>query len=327
MFHQRSLPSLLDDQSVALRAQLPGIYDGSAAAIHDARVATRRIRELLALVPAIPGRKEQEEDVRSQYKRIGRALGSVRDVDVQIGLIRNLEAHAPQTAPSLVVVRQQHERDRQGKMRRLIKTLERVDVEALLQAMNDRRPAGIRTRLAGTGWRHQLRRLLVARTRDVHDAINHATGVYFPNRVHGARIAIKRLRYVAEIAHATGLAELTHALKALRKGQELLGDLHDRQVLIQTLAAWTDRDDKPLPHITLTIQVLESEVAESHSAYLERRGRLHEASTEIERAASSTGLPARAMALGAVAASGMLYVGRALSGSRPPQARPFRRSA
>jgi CHAD domain-containing protein len=31
-------------------------------------------------------------------KKMGRALGKVRDVDVQIALIRDLEVHAPETA-------------------------------------------------------------------------------------------------------------------------------------------------------------------------------------------------------------------------------------
>ena len=113
------LTSLLDQQASALRTQLDGIYDGSVDAVHDARVATRRIRELLSLVPMVPGRNG-EEDVASAYKKMGRALGKVRDIDVQIALIRELEAHAPQTAPSLVLVRQDYERERLAKVRRLI---------------------------------------------------------------------------------------------------------------------------------------------------------------------------------------------------------------
>ena len=107
MFATKTLASLLDEQTVVLRTQLHAVYDGLADAIHDSRVATRRIRELLALVPAIPGR-DGERDVASGYQKIGRALGKVRDIDVQIALIKDLEVHAPETAPSMVVVRQDH---------------------------------------------------------------------------------------------------------------------------------------------------------------------------------------------------------------------------
>ncbi len=65
---------LLDRQASALKTQLNGVYDGDVDAVHDARVATRRIRELLTLIPIIPGR-EGEEDITAGDKRIGQALG------------------------------------------------------------------------------------------------------------------------------------------------------------------------------------------------------------------------------------------------------------
>src|SRR5215207_6149308 len=115
--------AILDQQTEVLRTQVGGVYDGRVDAVHDARVATRRIRELLALAPPVPG-QNAEEDVATTFREVGRALGKVRDIDVQIGLIRDLERHSPQTAPSMVLVRQDHERDRLAGMRRLIKTLE-----------------------------------------------------------------------------------------------------------------------------------------------------------------------------------------------------------
>ena len=133
--------ALLDQQAKVLRTQLDGVYDGRVDAVHDARVATRRIRELLSLAPALPG-AGASDDLTDAYKDVGRALGRVRDIDVQIGLIRGLERHAPQTAPSLVLVRQDHERDRLAGMRRLIKTLERLDVEAVLGRIATRHPVG-----------------------------------------------------------------------------------------------------------------------------------------------------------------------------------------
>jgi len=70
----RTLTSLLDNQTFTFRTQLEGVHEGGVEAIHDARVATRRIRELLALVPVIPGRA-REGNVGKAYKKVGRALG------------------------------------------------------------------------------------------------------------------------------------------------------------------------------------------------------------------------------------------------------------
>jgi CHAD domain-containing protein len=290
MFRTRTLGTLLDEQTSVLRTQLTGVYDGTPDAVHDSRVATRRIRELLSLVPVIPGR-EGEQDVASGYQRMGRALGKVRDIDVQIDLIKSLEVHAPQTAPSLVVVRRDHEQQRLVRMRRLIKTLERIDVEALLRFVGDGHPAGLRTRLTSSGWRSQIRRLAVERSRTALDAIAHATGVYFPKRVHSARIAIKQLRYAGEIALRTGFGDMQSAVTALKRAQQTLGDLHDRQALADSLTDYAKHDGVDREHIKLTGQVLQGDLVNLHSEYLCRREALRESCSEIDRVAHRISLP------------------------------------
>ena len=296
MFRTRTLGTLLDEQTSVLRTQLTSVYDGTPDAVHDSRVATRRIRELLALVPVIPGR-DGERDVASGYQRMGRALGKVRDIDVQIDLIKSLEVHAPQTAPSLVVVRQDHEQTRLVRMRRLIKTLERIDVDALLRFVGDGHPAGLRTRLTSSGWRSQIRRLAVERSRTALDAIAHATGVYFPKRVHSARIAIKQLRYAGEIALRTGFGDMQSAVTALKRAQQTLGDLHDRQVLADSLIDYAKHDGVDREHIKLTGQVLQGDLVNLHSEYLCRREALRESCSEIDRVAHRIVLP-HSMAIG-----------------------------
>ena len=316
MFGTPTLATLLDEQASVLRTQLSGVYDGTPEAVHDSRVATRRIRELLALVPVIPGR-DGERDVASGYQQIGRVLGKVRDIDVQIDLIRNLEVHAPQTAPSLVVVRQDHEQDRLRRMRRLIKTLEKLDVDALLHFVGDGHPAGLRMRLTSSGWRHQIRRLAVERSRTTLDAITHATGVYFPKRIHRARIAIKQLRYAGEIALRTGFGDMQSAVSALKRAQQILGDLHDRQVLADSLTGYAKQNGVDREHIKLTEQVLEGDVLKLHAEYLCRREPLREACSDIERLAQRVLVP-RSAAIGigtTLAVSSLLYA-RTLSTAR-----------
>ena len=57
---------------------------------------------------------------------------------------------------------------------------------------------------------------------------------------HRARIAAKRLRYILEPAE-TGAAEARRAVRALKALQDLLGELHDAQVLGRELAAEVER--------------------------------------------------------------------------------------
>ena len=309
MFRSRTPAVLLDQQTAALKTQLDGVYDGDAEAVHRARVATRRIRELLGLLRVHGGNSER--DVVDSYQQVGRALGKVRDIDVQVGLIRSLEAHGPDTAVSLAVVRQAHEHDRLSKMRRLIKTLERLNVDTLLGAMTNGHPITLWSRLHSGTWRQQLRRLALERAHAGVESIAHSTGVYFPNRVHATRIAIKQLRYAAEIAEGTGLSDLREAIKELRKGQEVLGDLHDRQSLCDTLFEFRKRDGVDPGHIKLVSRVLEAEVLALHSQYLGRRAALAEACAEIERGATSTLPRASGIAVGgAMAVSGLVYATR-----------------
>lgn len=308
--------ALLDRQASVLRTQLGGVYDGDIEAVHNARVATRRIRELLTLVPMIPGR-DCEDDAAAGYADIGRALGRVRDIDVQIALITEIEAHAYQTAPSLVLVRQDHEGDRLVQMRRLIKTLERLKVDALLHVVSDGHPAGLRTRLTSAGWRAQLRHLVLERARVAVDRVAHATGVYFPNRVHSARIAIKRLRYAAEIVEATGLSDIGSAIKTLSKAQTILGDLHDRQALADRLLGYQKHDGVEAEHLKATRHVLAEEVREMHAKYLDRRSSVRAACAELEHLASHTARHARALAIGGtLAATGLVCIRWALADQR-----------
>lgn len=309
MLHNPTPAAMLDQQSNVFRTQLDGVHDGDVEAIHAARVATRRIRELLALAPGVAGDAANDE-FKDAFRDVGRALGRVRDIDVQIGLIRDLERHAPHTAPSLVLVRQDHERDRLAGTRQLIKTLERIDVGAMLGHMATRHPSGPRSRLAARAWRDHLRHLLLERARTAAERIAHATGVYFPNRAHKARIAVKRLRYAAEISQGTGGAQLRGEIKSLRKAQEVLGEMHDRAVLCETLTRYVDRDHISADHIALASQVLETEILDLHTRFLTRRSAIRDACAEIERMSlrRSNARPALAAVGGGILLAGVAYL-------------------
>jgi CHAD domain-containing protein len=55
--------------------------------------------------------------------------------------------------------------------------------------------------------------------------------VYLPERLHAVRVALKKLRYAVELSElASGKTGV--ALRALKRGQDLLGRMHDLQVLI-----------------------------------------------------------------------------------------------
>lgn len=298
-----------------LGSALPHVLDGDPAGVHDARIATRRLRELLPLLGDHPGGPGADH-LGSRLRRLGRSLGRVRDADVRIALLASLERRIPLAAPALVLGRQERERRRLHLVRKLIKKIERLD--AVRFAASSHAPA---VRLAaawpaGTArWRHDLRRLVAERARSATAAVDHATGVYFPNRVHAARIAIKKLRYALEIVHATELADCNAALAVLKKTQDLLGDLHDRQDLLDHFCADAAGEGDPGGRLLLR-QVIEAEARHLHARYLDRRADVLDACRAALTAASPIRpVPQAALAAGAiVVSSGLLIASRLRSG-------------
>jgi CHAD domain-containing protein len=278
MFDFVTPSTIFRTQIQALRSNLPGVLDGQAVSVHDARIATRRVRELLPLLG--DQRRRDLDDLRRRFKRLGRSLGRVRDADVQITLLESLETHIPHSAPLLVVLRQERERQRLELLRKLIKRLERLEAVRLVDSLLDARHHW-RSAFAGGSrpvrrWKHDLRRTLADRAVAASEAIEHATGVYFPGRAHEARIAIKKLRYAVEIAHETGRGDRSAAIRELKKAQDLLGDLHDRQELIDDLLKTAGDQANGHSETSLVTQVIDAECHQLHQKYLSRRESLIE---------------------------------------------------
>ena len=265
---------LFRTQIHTLRDTLPGVLDGVEASIHDARIATRRIRELLPLL-GDPKRRTPIEDLQARFKRVGRSLGRVRDADVRLALLATLETRMPHVAPALVVLRQQRETERLRLLRKLVKKLERLEAVRLIEMLDEHRLSvtgsmswGIS---AGRTWRRDLGWTLRVRAADTAAAIEHATGVYFPHRAHNARIAIKKMRYAMEIADETSSTDRRPEIRELKKAQDLLGELHDRQELIDNLTA-TCGDKPDITNQVLELkQTIDAENHDVHSRYLARR--------------------------------------------------------
>jgi CHAD domain-containing protein len=298
--------SLLREHSTALAALLPGLNDGAVEAVHQARVTTRRVRELLPIAAA-PG--ELPGDMPARFRQMGRHLGRVRDADVRGELLRHLESRLPMLAPSLVRMRLEAERVREAQARRLIKQLEDMRVERLVQALHGfAREPRFRAR-PDRGWERRLAAALAIRGDRCRQAAHHATGVYFPNRAHGVRIALKRFRYVADIAVATGHEVVDKDIRHLKRVQAVLGDLHDRQELIDYCNTFLHGgEDVDTPEIRLLIHTLERDCQDLHTRYREQRPRLARACARARDAVRPSRLRMPVAAAAAVALSTGLYM-------------------
>ena len=98
----------------ALLRHLRPTMEGAVEPLHQCRVATRRLRELLPLCDA-----ELTAPVaaraRKRVRQLGGALGAVRELDVALGLVDELEraGRAQPAAASRLRQRVREERERQ----------------------------------------------------------------------------------------------------------------------------------------------------------------------------------------------------------------------
>jgi CHAD domain-containing protein len=289
MFGTLTPVAIFQQQINILRAQMPGLLDGQVESVHAGRIATRRIREILPLTHTLQ-RREDADDLVTRFKRVGQSLGRVREADVRLELLRYFESRVPSAAVPVVSLRQNHDRERAMLMRKLLKLLERLDLERELTYLAGRsawRRVRPWTALIGA-WRGHVRDLVTERAQSARDAIAHATGVYFPNRAHQARIAIKKCRYAAEIGIQTGVMTDAGILRELRKGQDILGDVHDRQTLLdQMRTSEREGDDAAIgaDPTQLVTRVAEAEIDDLYRRFLERRPRLL-ASLDVAQRAS-----------------------------------------
>ena len=73
--------------------QLPGVFDGDIESIHEARITTRRLREVLPLSSG-----SRIEQVLETVRETGRQLGRVRDLDVMNAVLSSLSERVPAVA-------------------------------------------------------------------------------------------------------------------------------------------------------------------------------------------------------------------------------------
>jgi CHAD domain-containing protein len=98
------------------REHAPAAMQGvDVKAVHDMRVAIRRLRSALAVFAPCYQRRPQHRATRA-FRRLGRRLGAVRDADVHLGVLRSALAGATDAErPGVAfVIEQLHETRRQA---------------------------------------------------------------------------------------------------------------------------------------------------------------------------------------------------------------------
>jgi CHAD domain-containing protein len=230
----RATTLLLERLAKALSRRLPEAMAGDDRGLHQARVTTRRLREAVpVLATGLKGSKAGK--ARRKIRRLTRALGTVRELDVTIHLLDELARSSQVSRTAVEDVRTRVMKEREDRRALMLDRLARVNLEKL-----DRRLASVCAVLDAAvtePWRKALAVRLLARSRRLIAAIDAAGHMYAPDRLHAVRIAAKKLRYGLELAAGSGLRQAAPQLRAMKRVQDMLGKLHDLQVLQSHVAA------------------------------------------------------------------------------------------
>jgi CHAD domain-containing protein len=266
---------LIRQRVAALGRALPSAKHGDARSLHQARVATRRLRAALPLLGS--GRKAQK--VTRSVRRLTRTLGPVRELDVALFILSELDRcdDVPRPAVERLRISIAEERRRlQDDVRERIDEFdfEKVRKRAFAVARKSADDKGSRD-AEGFAIAHQR---TTRRARRLAAAIENAAGLYLPDRLHEVRIAIKKVRYTLELTQRAGATRPTPQIRVLKESQDLLGRMHDLEVLIaRTRSIQSSPGASTLKlsaDLDRLVRRLENECRQLHGHYMVSRPKL-----------------------------------------------------
>jgi CHAD domain-containing protein len=229
----RLTSQLLQRQSRALKRHLPGAIKGDDRAVHQARVASRRLRESVPVLSAgLKGSKANK--ARRKIRRLTGALGMVRELDVTLTVMDELVASGEVPRAAIDALRAHVLTERQQRRDDMLERLDGIDADKL-----GRRLASVCDALGQAEteqWRQVLGKRLLKRSKRLATAVDSAGHLYAPERLHAVRIAVKKLRYALELAAGGGVKPAAPLVRTLKRVQEMLGRLQDLQVLLEHVA-------------------------------------------------------------------------------------------
>jgi CHAD domain-containing protein len=274
----------------ALSRTLPGARQGDVNTIHQARVATRRLREALPLV--VDGRRRRRLEKRVRV--LTRQLGPVRELDVVLQTLDALEAGDVVPHDAITCLRSVVADERHRLHAGMVKHIDTFDLDKLRRKATasarerDADAAGSPRRGSRRDPRRGRRadpdRIAVAdrraarRATALRAAIENAAAIYLPDRLHEVRIAVKKLRYAMEVARDLRASRAVVNIRTLKRSQELLGRIHDLEVLIARTRAVQGSalasDLRLSSHLDRMVRHLENECRRLHGHYIATRASL-----------------------------------------------------
>jgi len=212
--------------------------------VHSMRVASRRLRSALRdFMPYV--RKRFVSPTFKELKYIADALGDVRDHDVAIPVLEELQKRAPHASDEALkqLIHQRKELREQAREelkaileKDELKRLEADFVDGVAGATeySERKLKQAPSRPEPI-FRDVSRAVILDRLREFEKLSNSLFEPFDVEALHEMRIAAKRLRYTLELSQPCWPRFISTVAKRAARMQTALGDLHDCDVWIETL--------------------------------------------------------------------------------------------
>jgi CHAD domain-containing protein len=267
---------LLRKRLAVFTRALQGVEEGDVRALHRARVASRRLREIL---PVLQLERSATRKLVKRLRKVTARLGTVRELDVLSLHLEELqsrrdEGDAVRHLASAVGEERKSARE-QLRDKLPISDLQRLaarldEVAASLERHGG--PARARDE-AASRWALDAR--VARRAERLNDAMRRAGAVYLADRLHNVRVAVKKLRYAVELRNEFAGNGQTEDLRVLKRVQEALGRMHDLQMMMdrarRVQAALPPSDAAAWDQLDTLIDGIEDDCRRLHARYMRER--------------------------------------------------------
>jgi CHAD domain-containing protein len=257
--------------AATLENELGRARRGDVRGIHRARTTSRRLREALPVAAvAVPG--AATDRARRDIRRLTRWLGKVRELDVAMAELATAASRHAWNATAVAAIERSLAAERERRLADLVLKLDDV-AASRLHARLDAIAAGLSADPLPRLAERALARRLRQRALRLIAAIDAAGTVYIPERLHAVRIAAKKLRYTLELARDAAGLPVGRLLGSLRRAQDMLGHLHDLQVLegLVNATAAGPSGRVVARHAPAITRALERACREQHALFLSKR--------------------------------------------------------
>jgi CHAD domain-containing protein len=232
------LSALVEQRLAQLRESLKASRrERSVEAVHDLRVASRRLRAFGVTFDSVLGNKLRSR-LEKDLKRVTNVVGALRDLDVQVGLLEEHVAGSPDELEraALEHLLEQLEGPRAAVAAKAERRLRELDMSELSRRVRRAARRVMAELLSVEGQRDYARTLLERLVADASEQVPPEHGIEDPERLHRLRIDCKEIRYALELLEPVLSANFQSLRERATMLQDLLGEYHDLTTLERLVA-------------------------------------------------------------------------------------------